>query len=79
VASDVGGVADVVGEDTGVLYRSGDEEGLSHALTRLATDGELRARMGAAARKRALSRYSVDRLLADIDQLYSELLRIRWG
>jgi glycosyltransferase involved in cell wall biosynthesis len=79
VASDVGGVADVVGEDTGILYPAGDEEGLSRGITRLAADSELRARMGAATRERALSRYSVDRLLADIDQLYSELLRIRRG
>ncbi len=79
VASDVGGVADVVGEDTGILYPAGDEEALSRGITRLAADAELRARMGAAARERALSRYSVDRLLADIDALYGELLGVRRG
>jgi glycosyltransferase involved in cell wall biosynthesis len=77
VASDVGGVADVVREDSGILYPPGDEEGLSSGLTSLATDGELRAKMGAAARERVLSRYSVDRLLADIDGLYGELLGVR--
>jgi glycosyltransferase involved in cell wall biosynthesis len=79
VASDVGGVADVVGEDGGILYPAGDEEGLSRSITRLATDSELRARMGTAARERALSRYSVDRLLADIDELYEGLLGLRRG
>jgi glycosyltransferase involved in cell wall biosynthesis len=40
----------------GLLVEPGDTDALSRALMRLALDGDLRARLGAAARRRALSR-----------------------
>jgi glycosyltransferase involved in cell wall biosynthesis len=75
VSSRVGGVADVVSDGTdGLLCDPGDVEGLATALAALATDHELRGRLGENGRARVRSRYGVDRLVNDIDLLYRELL-----
>lgn len=75
VSTDVGGVAEVVADaGSGILVPSGDAGALSEALARLAGDDELRARYGATARERALDRYSIERLLVDIQEMYGELL-----
>jgi glycosyltransferase involved in cell wall biosynthesis len=75
VATRVGGVPDVVreGED-GFLVEPGDVDALADRLARLAADPELRARLGAAGRARVIPRYSVERLVDDIDLLYRSLL-----
>ncbi len=78
VASNVGGVPDVVreGED-GFLVSAGDVEGFADRLERLARDPELRRSMGEAAAPRARGRYAVQRLVEDVDLLYAELLAER--
>jgi glycosyltransferase involved in cell wall biosynthesis len=73
VATDVGGVREVVGEEAGLLVPRGDVEAFARALLRMAGDTELLARRGAAARQRALDRYGAERLIADVDALYREL------
>jgi len=77
VATDVGGVREVVGEEGGVLVPPGDAEALASALLRMAGDPELRASCGNAARPRAIDRYGAERLLSDVDALYGELLAAR--
>ncbi|MDQ3571824.1 MAG: glycosyltransferase [Actinomycetota bacterium] len=74
VATRVGGVAEVVTGETGVLAPRGDIEALAAGITRLANDLELRARLGLAARERAIERHSVPRLLRDVEDLYDKLL-----
>lgn len=78
VATRVGGVPDVVrdGED-GFLVEPGDVEALADRLARLASDPELRRRMGQTGRERVLSRYTVQRLLDDVDRLYRSLLQAK--
>ena len=75
VATRVGGIPDVVrdGED-GFLVAPGDVDALAERLAQLATDPELRDRMGDAARARVRERYSVERLVDDVDRLYRSLL-----
>ena len=75
VATRVGGVPDVIreGED-GFLVEPGDVDGLAERLARLAADPELRERLGTAGRARVIPRYSVERLVDDIDLLYRSLL-----
>jgi glycosyltransferase involved in cell wall biosynthesis len=59
VASAVGGLLDlVVDGETGLLVPPRDPAALRAALERLLGDGELRARLGAAARERARERFS---------------------
>jgi glycosyltransferase involved in cell wall biosynthesis len=75
VATRVGGVPDVIRDGVdGYLVAPGDTEGLAERLTALARDPALRARMGAQGRARVLERYTVSRLIDDIDRLYRGLL-----
>ncbi len=75
VATRVGGTPDVVrdGQD-GFLVAPGDVDALADRLAELATDPKLRERMGEAARARVRERYSVERLVDDVDRLYRSLL-----
>ena len=75
VANRVGGVPDVVRDGIdGFLVEPGDTEGAAEKLATLARDPELRARLGEAGRERVLERYSVPRLVNDVDRLYRALL-----
>ncbi|HET7743337.1 MAG TPA: glycosyltransferase [Gaiellaceae bacterium] len=75
VANRVGGVPDVVRDGVdGFLVDAGDVEGAAARLAELAGDPALRARFGDAGRMRVLDRYSVARLVDDIDRLYRSLL-----
>jgi glycosyltransferase involved in cell wall biosynthesis len=59
VASRLGQVAEVIIDgENGLLVEPGDADGLARAIERLVVDGELRARLGAAARKTAIERYT---------------------
>jgi glycosyltransferase involved in cell wall biosynthesis len=74
VSTDVGGVRDVVDQDSGFLVDAGDIAGVADRLGRLADDPGLRERMGAAGRARVMERYAVPRLVDDVDKLYRRLL-----
>ena len=78
VATRVGGIPDVIRDGVdGFLVDSADPGELAARLAELAQDPPHRAAMGAAGRVRMLERYSVDRLIDDIDRLYRELLAER--
>jgi glycosyltransferase involved in cell wall biosynthesis len=78
VANRVGGVPDVVRDAIdGYLVEAGDVEGAAERLSRLAGDPALRAQLGAAGRPRVLGRYSVARLVDDVDRLYRSLLEAK--
>lgn len=63
VATDVGDTASVIEhEKTGLLFRPGDENALVDGLRRLVADSSLRSRLGAAARHRAIERFSLAEL-----------------
>jgi glycosyltransferase involved in cell wall biosynthesis len=77
VATEVGGVREVVSEETGVLVPRGDGAALADALLHMGADAERRESFGRAARQRAIGRYGAERLLGDINALYSELTAAR--
>lgn len=52
IASQVGGVPDMIGNEAGVLVPPGDAQALADAMLRLAGDNDLRDAMGSAARER---------------------------
>lgn len=65
VACDVRGPAEQVVEGgTGLLVPVGDARALAGALRRLTEDAELRVRMGAAGRTRAIDLYDEAKVLA---------------
>jgi glycosyltransferase involved in cell wall biosynthesis len=72
----VGGVPDVIDDGaTGFVVSPGAAGPVAAAVLRLLDDVELRRKMGAAARERALRLYGAERLVADIDALYREAAR----
>jgi glycosyltransferase involved in cell wall biosynthesis len=73
VATDVGGVGEVVSEQTGILVPPGDPAALAGALRQMADDPERRRTYGRAARSRVTERYGAARLIGDVDALYGEL------
>lgn len=75
VANRVGGVPDVVRDEVdGFLVEPGDTDAATARLAELAADPLLRARLGESGRSRVLERYSVERLVDDVDRLYRSLL-----
>lgn len=76
-ATAVGGVPEVVTPQTGMLVPPGDDRALAEAIARLAAHGEWRRSIGRCARERALARYSAERLVADVECLYRELMSAR--
>jgi glycosyltransferase involved in cell wall biosynthesis len=71
----VGGVPDVVRDGLdGFLVEPGDVDAAASRLATLAGDPALRTRLGESGRARVLERYSVTRLVDDVDRLYRSLL-----
>ena len=73
VVSDGPGNPEAVG-DAGVVVPVGDRAALAAALTRLAGDGEERARLGAAARERVATRFTLEALRAGVEAAYRAAL-----
>ena len=71
ICSRIGGTADMIDHDTdGLLVGQQDEDDIHTAARRLATDPALRARLGAAARDRALRQFDYR---AQARRLYAEI------
>lgn len=65
VGSDSGAIPEVIG-DAGLVFREGDANGLAAALSRLAKDAKLRARLAKASRARALKHFDEGALVSDL-------------
>jgi glycosyltransferase involved in cell wall biosynthesis len=75
VASRVGGNPELVEDGvTGMLVPPQDSKALEIALLRLLRDDEFARRMGAAGRRSAIEDFSFERLVREVDALYTELL-----
>lgn len=75
VSTDVGGVRDVIECDAiGLLAPFGDTRTLAEQVRVLLASPDRRRTMGERGRQRVLARYSLDRLIDDIEQVYRELL-----
>ena len=74
VASDVGGLAELIEHDvTGLLVPAESREGLVDALARLARDGEARRRLGGRAREAMIRERSWPRIVQRYVDLYASL------
>jgi glycosyltransferase involved in cell wall biosynthesis len=75
VATDVGGLRTVVDDgESGLLAPVGDVAALASGLDRLAADPGLRTRMGALGATRVHERFSIERMVDDIERLYARVL-----
>ena len=74
VVSDAGGLPEVVGE-AGVVVPRGDAVALRSELERLIRSPEERARLGAAALRRAAARFTLQRMIAEHVEAVEALLR----
>jgi glycosyltransferase involved in cell wall biosynthesis len=77
VATDVGGVRDVLGNGSGaggVVAPHGDPVALANAVAQFLADASLRRALGERGRASVVARYGIDRLVDDIDALYRDML-----
>jgi glycosyltransferase involved in cell wall biosynthesis len=74
IASNVGGNAELVSEDRGILVPADDEEALEAALLRMAGDAPLREALGRNAKNFAREHFTIARMVKSYEQLYAELL-----
>ncbi|MGH7331322.1 MAG: glycosyltransferase family 4 protein [Candidatus Rokuibacteriota bacterium] len=80
VATRVGGAPDLVEDGVGgYLVASGDVAEMATAIHALLRDPERRRAMGEAGRKRVVPAFAADRLLADMQRLYAELVEAKCG
>jgi glycosyltransferase involved in cell wall biosynthesis len=74
VATSVGGVPDVVTAETGLLLPARDVSRLGQAIAELAARADTRVEFGRHARAHVRQRFGAERLVADMDCLYRELM-----
>jgi glycosyltransferase involved in cell wall biosynthesis len=75
VSTAVGGVADVVEDGiNGILVAMDDDAAVSAAVLTILADRDRAEAMGRHGRARAVANYPADRLVADIERLYTTLL-----
>jgi len=80
VATAVGGVPDLIeDEKTGLLIESNSVVQLKDAILKLLSSGELRNKLGERASEYVRDRYSKERLVSDVENLYQGLIRAKKG
>jgi glycosyltransferase involved in cell wall biosynthesis len=78
VASNVGAIPDIVlhGE-TGLLFQAGDVKGLANAIAYMLANPEEAERMGCNARRLVEEKFSIDRVVTQLEILYEKVLKGR--
>ena len=75
VSTDVGGVSDVLPTaDVGLLAPAGDADRLADHVAGLIAAPQRRRAMGEAGRRHVLAQFGIERLVADIEALYQDLV-----
>lgn len=75
IGTQVGGHADIVDEDSGILVPQGDVAALTEAMRSLIADPERRKRMGRAAHERA-KMFAAESVLPRFEQVYRDMLAL---
>jgi glycosyltransferase involved in cell wall biosynthesis len=74
VATNVGGVPEIVPDDCGILVQPNDFQGLLNAATTMVIDDDLRNRMGRRAQEYVRNNHSIGYLQERLKTIYSGLL-----
>jgi glycosyltransferase involved in cell wall biosynthesis len=75
VSTRVGGIGDIVKEgETALLSNVNDGEAFSNHLLRMVEDDRLRLKLGSNSRHHVMEKFSYQRLVNDMSQLYHQLL-----
>jgi glycosyltransferase involved in cell wall biosynthesis len=74
VASNVGGIPDLIDEDSGILVPAGDVAALATALAHVITDEAARVRLGCRALNRVRTEFDVAQTGRALDVLYRQLI-----
>jgi len=75
VATNVGGVPELVDDGkTGFLVKAEDAEAMADKIERLLLDIDLRRRMGELGGEKIQKEFSMDRLVKDMEEIYTKLL-----
>lgn len=74
IAYNVGGNAELVNDQRGMLVAAGDEHEFASAVSRLLSDAGLRRQQGMAARQFAEENFRLDRVCRQYEDLYATLL-----
>jgi N-acetyl-alpha-D-glucosaminyl L-malate synthase BshA len=75
VATNIGGLPEVVAHgETGFLCELGDTDDMAARILQLITDGDLRSRMSRAARVRALELFPQDKIVAQYEAVYQQVI-----
>jgi glycosyltransferase involved in cell wall biosynthesis len=75
LATSVGGTPEMIRHgENGWLVKAGDRDVLVKAMLTLLRDESLRRRLGRGGRREAIARFSIERFLREVEELYSEVL-----
>ena len=74
IATDVGGISEMITPDVGILVKRGDVDSVRAALEKLVLNSEIRRRMGGAAREKAIQDFSLDKMFLETEEVYKEVL-----
>ncbi|MCI0349471.1 MAG: glycosyltransferase family 4 protein [Acidobacteriales bacterium] len=77
VSTAVGGVPELVTDDTGILVHAGDDSAVAKAIIGLLRDPVRREAMGQAGRQRTVERFSLETMMRKREALLLELLEKR--
>lgn len=76
VGSSAGGIPDVIQNgETGLVFQTGNPSDLADKLTEVLGHPEKRASMAEKAKKRAEDRFSLEKMIADLEEIYLKLLK----
>jgi len=80
VASDVGGIGDIIKDgESGILVPSMSSHAISEAVIKLVDDSALRNNLGAAGRRVARERFSIDMMADKAVGLYQSVIKLNKG
>jgi glycosyltransferase involved in cell wall biosynthesis len=75
VATDVGGVTEALDENCGYICKPKDHEEIGSRVVELLLDKELRARMGANARKKVVENFTIGKFISEYEAVYEHIVR----